>query len=138
MDSTSFHTEGRYPNDGSDEDERVIQITKGYSRDHRPDLNQVVLQLICERQAGIPLLMKPLSGNSSDKTDFREAVQAYIDQMKNDFSLKYLAADSALYTAETLRELNKILWISRVPETLTLSQEVIHAVASELMHDHSQ
>ena len=135
LDSTSFHTDGRYPDNGSEEEEGVIRITKGYSRDHRPDLNQVVLQLICERQAGIPLLMKPLSGNSSDKTGFRETVQAHIDQMKNDFNLKYLVADSALYTAQTLKELSMILWISRAPETLSLSQEIIHAVASDLMQD---
>ncbi|WP_339133108.1 MAG: IS1634 family transposase [Candidatus Electrothrix sp. GW3-4] len=135
LDSTSFHTDGRYPANGSEEEEGVIRITKGYSRDHRPDLNQIVLQLICERQAGIPLLMKPLSGNSSDKTDFRKTVQAHIDQMKNDFSLEYLVADSALYTAQTLKELSMILWISRVPETLNLSQEIIHEVASNLMQD---
>ncbi|MCP4492525.1 MAG: IS1634 family transposase [Gammaproteobacteria bacterium] len=135
LDSTSFHTDGRYQDNGSEEEEGVIRITKGYSRDHRPDLNQIVLQLICERQAGIPLLMKPLSGNSSDKTDFRKTIQAHIDQMKNDFNLKYPVADSALYTAKTLKELSRLLWISRVPETLTLSQDVIHAVASELMED---
>jgi transposase len=135
LDSTSFHTDGRYPDAESDEEEGVIRITKGYSRDHRPDLNQIVLQLICERQAGIPLLMKPLSGNSSDKTDFRKTIQAHIDQMKNDFSLKYLVADSALYTAQTLREISMILWVSRVPETLRLAQDIIHAVASDLMQD---
>jgi transposase len=135
LDSTSFHTDGRFPDNGSEEEEGVIQITKGYSRDHRPDLNQVVLQLICERQAGIPLLMKPLSGNSSDKTDFRETIQAHIDQMKNDFTLEYIVADSALYTLETLKELNQSLWISRVPETLSLSQEIIHAVAPDLMQN---
>nr|MDU9044255.1 IS1634 family transposase [Candidatus Electrothrix aestuarii] len=121
LDSTSFHTDGSYQDNGSEEEDGVVRITKGYSRDHRPDLNQIVLQLICERQAGIPLLMKPLSGNSSDKTDFRKTIQAHIDQLKNDFILKYLVADSALYTAETLRELSRILWISRVPETLALS-----------------
>jgi len=135
LDSTSFHTDGRYPDNGSEEEEGVIRITKGYSRDHRPDLNQIVLQLICERQAGIPLLMKSLSGNSSDKTDFRKTVQAHIDQMKNDFSMEYLVADSALYTAQTLKELSMILWISRVPETLSLSRDIIHAVASDLMQD---
>ena len=135
LDSTSFHTDGHYADNGSEEEEGVIRITKGYSRDHRPDLNQIVLQLICERQAGIPLLMKPLSGNSSDKTDFRKTVQAHISQLNKDFNLEYLAADSALYTAETLRELSKVLWISRVPETLTLSQEVIHAIAPDLMKE---
>jgi len=133
LDSTSFHTDGSYQDNGSEEEDGVVRIAKGYSRDHRPDLNQIVLQLICERQAGIPLLMKPLSGNSSDKTDFRKTIQAHIDQLKNDFILKYLVADSALYTAVTLRELSRILWISRVPETLALSREVIHAVAPDLM-----
>ena len=45
-------------------DEQVVHITHGYSRDHRPDLNQVMLELMVEHQAGIPVLMKPLSGNS--------------------------------------------------------------------------
>ena len=50
---------------------RLVKITKGYSRDHRHDLNQVVLQLICYGLAGIPLLMEPLNGNNSDKDSFR-------------------------------------------------------------------
>lgn len=132
LDSTSFHTDGHYSDNGSEE-EGLIRITKGYSRDHRPDLNQVVLQLICEQQAGIPLLMKPLSGNSSDKTAFRETIQAHIDQFQKDFKLEYLVADSALYTAETLKELDVLFWISRVPETLTLAQDIIHTLASDLM-----
>lgn len=41
LDSTSFHTDGHYPDNGSEEEEGVIRVTKGYSRDHRPDLNQV-------------------------------------------------------------------------------------------------
>ena len=46
MDSTGFHVDGKYNSDEEPE-AGVIHITKGYSRDHRPDLNQVVLQLIC-------------------------------------------------------------------------------------------
>jgi hypothetical protein len=42
--------------------EGVVRLTPGYSRDHRPDLNQVMLELIVEHQAGIPLLMNPSSG----------------------------------------------------------------------------
>ncbi len=44
LDSTGFHTDGQYNSDDKPS-AGVIQITKGYSRDHRPDLNQVVLQL---------------------------------------------------------------------------------------------
>ena len=112
----------------------MIHITQGYSRDHRPDLNQVVLQLICERQAGIPLLMEPLSGNNSDKESFRDTVKTHIGQLRRDFGLEYVIADSALYVAETLREMSRFQWISRVPETLALARDIIHAVAPELMN----
>ena len=48
LDSTSFHLYGEYNNIETAENyqERPILITKGYSRDHRPDLKQCVLDLI--------------------------------------------------------------------------------------------
>jgi len=137
LDSTSFHVDGDY-NSTIEEPEGVIRITQGYSRDHRPDLNQVVLQLLCERKAGIPLLMEALSGNNSDKTSFRETVNAYLKQLQADVGLEILIADSALYTRETLKTMDTYAWISRVPETLTLACDLIHAVAPELMHDPTQ
>ena len=133
LDSTGFHTDGQY-NSGGEAQDGVIHITQGYSRDQRPDLNQVVLQLICERQAGIPLLMEPLSGNNSDKESFRDTVKTHIGQLRRDFGLEYVIADSALYVAETLREMSRFQWISRVPETLALARDIIHAVAPELMN----
>ncbi|WP_368086460.1 IS1634 family transposase [Nitrosomonas sp. Nm34] len=76
-DSTSFHADGIYNSQlPIDEDSQLIHITQGYSRDHRPDLNQAVLQLVVERQAGIPLLMEPLSGNHADKTSFRQTLSS--------------------------------------------------------------
>jgi transposase len=59
-------------------DEHVIHITRAYSRDQRPDLNQVMLDLIVEHQAGIPMLMKPLSGNSRDVQDFGQLITAHM------------------------------------------------------------
>lgn len=49
-----------------DIDAKTVHLTQGYSRDHRPDLNQVVLNLITENKAGIPLYMKASSGNTQD------------------------------------------------------------------------
>jgi transposase len=48
LDSTSFYLHGEYNNIETAENcqERPILITKGYSRDHRPDLKQCVLDLI--------------------------------------------------------------------------------------------
>ena len=137
LDSTGFHVDGQY-NSSEEEEQGVIRITKGYSRDHRPDLNQVVLQLICERQAGIPLLMETLSGNNSDKESFRETVKNHIAQMRSDFHVEYVVADSALYVAETLKAMQDFFWISRVPETLKLARDMIHAVAPELMENLEQ
>jgi transposase len=77
LDRTSFHVDGRYNSDEAPE-EQVVHITRGYSRDHRPDLNQVMLELIVEPQAGMPLRMKPLSGNSSDAQDVGEAVRTQV------------------------------------------------------------
>ncbi|QEP43578.1 IS1634 family transposase [Ectothiorhodospiraceae bacterium BW-2] len=139
MDSSSFHTDGRYnsecpPQEGSD----IIHVTKGYSRDHRPDLNQVVLQLICENKSGIPVLMQPLSGNSNDKINFRDTVTKHIAQLKKDVGLEYLVADSAFYTRETLELSQDLFWISRVPETLSLALYFIESHAPSLMVDFNQ
>jgi transposase len=48
---------------------------------HWPALNQVMLELIVEHQAGIPLLMKPLSGNSHDAPEFGQVVKDHIAQL---------------------------------------------------------
>ena len=56
LDSTSFHYDGKANSD--EEAPTAIHITKGYSRDHRPELNQVVLNLICENLSGMPVSCK--------------------------------------------------------------------------------
>lgn len=126
LDLTSFHADGIYNSQlPIDEDSQLIHITQGYSRDHRSDLNQAVLQWIVERQAGIPLLMEPLSGNHADKTSFRQTLEQHMAQLEQDVGLRAIVADSALYTAESLAQMNGYTWITRVPETLTLARETI-------------
>ena len=119
LDSTSFHVDGRYNSDEEPE-AQVVHITRGYSRDHRPDLNQVMLELIVEHQAGIPLLMKPLSGNSSEAQAFGQVLRAHIDQLHTTYGATYLVADRALYSEDNLQKLAHTAgkWITRVPATL--------------------
>lgn len=74
LDRPSLHVDGRYNREEEPEAE-VMHITRGYSRDHRPDLNHVRLELIVEHQAGIPVLMPPLSGNSRDAHEFGQVVK---------------------------------------------------------------
>ena len=118
LDSTSFHVDGAYNSSQDDVPEGVVQLTQGYSRDHRPDLNQVILQLISEHQAGIPLWMEALSGNRNDKDSFRQTLNAHLGQLREGVGLSLIVADSALYTAKTLQDLGDFPWATRVPETI--------------------
>ena len=126
LDTTSFHLDGR-SNSAEAPDDQVVHITHGYSRDHRPDLNQVMLELMVEHQAGIPVLMKPLSGNSSDAHEFGQGIQDHMAHLHTTYGATYLVADSALYSAENLQKLaeTRLKWITRVPATLREAQAVL-------------
>lgn len=134
LDSSSFHVDGAYNSEAGSEDGRVIHITKGYSRDHRPDLNQVILNLVVEHESGIPLRMEALSGNASDKETFRQTIESYISNMENTPQDQVWVADSALYTSNNLEQLSgSVRWVSRVPETIKEASELISQVdASQL------
>ena len=134
IDTTSFHVDGDYNSD-RDANEGVVKITKGYSRDHRPDLNQVGLQLIVENQAGIPLVMQALDGNSSDKNTFSAAINTHIKQIQTDLGVEYVIGDCELYTAKSLEEMKDVFWISRVPETLSDAKYIIEEISPQLMVD---
>jgi transposase len=122
LDSTSFHVDGAYD---APEQAGVVSLTQGYSRDRRPDLNQVMLNLVVEQRAGLPLLMQPLNGNSNDTASFGRLIDAHIDQLNTTHHVDYWVADSALYSEANLKVLSahRSHWITRVPETLTLAQQ---------------
>jgi transposase len=126
LDSTSFHVDGR-DNSAEEPAEEVVHITPGYSRDHRPDLNQVRLELMIEHQAGMPGLMNPLSGNSSDAQAFGRLVKEHMAQWQTTDGTTSLVADSALYSEANLQQLAKpqIKWITRVPATLPDAQATL-------------
>ena len=134
LDTTSFHVDGRY-NSEETPTEQVVHITHGYSRDHRPDLNQVMLELIVEHQAGIPVLMKPLSGNSSDAQEFGQVIRDHIAHLHTTYGATYLVADSALYSADNLQKLaeTQLKWITRVPATLGEAQAVLSQADPQTM-----
>jgi transposase len=121
LDSTSFHYDGKA--NSHEEAPSAIHITKGYSRDHRPELNQVVLNLICENLSGIPVYMQAQSGNINDVEGFKKIVKSHVSSLKAAQQCRYLVADAALYVKETIVELNALaqLFITRVPQKLKLA-----------------
>jgi transposase len=116
LDSSSFHLHGAY--DREEPEREAIRVTYGYSKDHRPDLKQVVVQLITSHKSALPVWFEALSGNSNDKKTFKATVKAYCQQLKAS-EQPYLVMDSAGYSEATLKEAQEIRWLMRVPETLT-------------------
>jgi transposase len=138
LDTTSFHVDGRYNSDDDDDDfdenVGIIYVSKGYSRDHREDLNQVVLELITESRANLPMMMRPLSGNASDKTSFKDSIERHIGQLRGDEGggpSNLVVIDSAGFTRECLMACQRqgLRWVMRVPATLGEAKRHLEEVA---------
>lgn len=133
LDTTSISLTGEYD---STLDEHCVQIKHGHSKDHRPDLKQVVVELMVSQDGGIPLLLKIVDGNASDNTIFKERCKALVENMKagtwNDYCL---IADSKLYHQKNADYLKQLNFITRAPNTIKAVQEAIHqACESEDWH----
>ena len=126
--------DGRY-NSAAAPDEQIMHSTPGYSRDHRPDLNHVMLALLVEQPAGIPLLMKPRSGNTHDQVACGRIITEHVQPLHTAHQATYLVADSALDTAEHLGHLSQrgVKWMTRVPATLAEVHAVLARMTPETM-----
>src|SRR6266446_76596 len=94
VDTTSFSVSGAYSSAGERVEEpgktaeameaqtALIAITYGYSRDHREDLKQWMLALDTTHEGDVPLFLRPLDGNSSDKEHLSAAVKAVMTQLR--------------------------------------------------------
>ncbi len=130
LDSSSFHLHGEY--DTGEPDTQAISITHGYSRDHRPDLKQVVAQIITSHKSALPVWLEVLSGNSNDKESFPKSVAAY-GQHLDEAEKPCFVMDSAAYSTANLKEMKDILWLTRVPETLAEAQRLVQETGQDTM-----
>lgn len=122
LDTTSFSLSGAYV---PDSDEQAITITHGYSKDHRPDLKQAVLELMVSQDGGVPFVSKSWDGNASDTKIFQERAEALIATFKNSPTPRYVVADAKLYHEENATHLKHLGFITRIPGTLKLVSQVI-------------
>jgi transposase len=122
LDTTSFALSG---DDVPDGDEQAIRITHGYSKDHRPDLKQAVLELMVSQDGGVPLVSQTWEGNASDSQVFQERAQALLSTFKQSPTPRYLIADSKLYSEAHAKSLAQLGFITRIPGTLKLVSQVI-------------
>jgi len=68
LDTTSFSLTGDYV---PTSDEHTMTITQGYAKDHRPDVQQAVLERMVSQDGGVPVLSTSWDGHAADSTVFQ-------------------------------------------------------------------
>ncbi len=125
FDTTSVNVWGDYPL--CNEEEGQLQVTNGYSKDHRPDLKQFLVKMLCIHH-NIPIVGGCESGNTSDKT-INNAVLTNLSKYMAKHGLGKGAfvyvADSAMVTSNNLKALGDNLFITRLPFSYKEAERVV-------------
>lgn len=137
LDSTSLAVDGEYkPDDTGDgetleasEEPTAIQICRGYSRDHRPELKQFLVNLICSRDGGVPLWFKAGSGNETDSQTFAGIAKDFAEQWQVE---GVFVMDAAFYSEPNRKEVGSLQGLTRVPQTLSAAQALVKRDEAEL------
>jgi transposase len=93
LDTTTLSVHGAY-----EKETEGPKLTYGFSKDHRPDLKQMVLNLATTGKAGFTMWMEAHSGNASDKKILHESakrIKNLCEQLKEAPSFLYVS-DSAM------------------------------------------
>lgn len=129
FDTTSKSVYGAY--EGYIEDE--LKIIEGYSKDHRQDLKQLIIGILCVDRA-IPIIGKVENGNESDKKINNKILTEISKRLAEEGVEKgaYIyVADSAMVTEENLKELGENYFITRLPATYKECERAISEAVKE-------
>jgi transposase len=99
-----------------------ISITYGYSRAHKPDLKQFMLDITCSGDGDVPLFLRAADGNSADSSVFAQILCEFKKQLEVE---GLMVADSALYRDNNLKLLGNLKWLSRTPLTIKQAKQLI-------------
>lgn len=128
LDTSSLKLTGEYEVDENDSDnDKSPPIPKlGHSKDHRPDLKQLVLSLSVTGKENIPVWFECLDGNSQDKANFHNTldnIKEFRSSLQSAPEL-LIVADSALYTKDKLQDAYYD-WITRIPENIKAAKSLV-------------
>jgi hypothetical protein len=108
----------------------------GYSKSHRHDLKQMVINLATTGKAAFPIWMESHSGNASDQKVLPEAavrIKAFCDQLKEAPSFLYVG-DAAMYH-NILAHSQTLKWLSRVSENILIGFYFLKNTGSDFSID---
>lgn len=102
------------------------KVVRGYSKDRRPDLKQVVFGSLVSADGGVPLWGKALDGNTADSTAAAEFF-GHIRKLVKDPREVCCVADSKGWTAETLALVSEtgMRLLSRLPRNTCLHRSIV-------------
>jgi transposase len=123
-DATSLKVYGAYE---PDEEAEGPLVTFGYSRDHRPDLKQLLFGLTVTAE-GVPVWGHVTDGNRSDTIEHRFHI-TQLRQHLPDLGEPLLVADSKFFAGETLAlaGAHQFRFVTLVPQTVSLRQELVES-----------
>ena len=135
FDTTSRNVFGDYETYGTD----PFEITYGHSKDHRPDLKQFLISMLCVDR-NVPVFGKIEDGNASDKSvnnDVLSEISKHMAAHGLGTGAFIYIADSALITKKNLKVMGQdILFISRLPATYKECDRAIkEAVEKDVWED---
>ena len=131
FDTTSVSVWGDYA--FCEEEENGINLTYGYSKDHRPDLKQFLIKMLCVHR-NIPILGGCADGNASDKT-LNNAMLTQLSKYMARHGIREGAfvyiSDSAMVTPANLQAIGDNLFITRLPFTFSETERVVAEAVEE-------
>lgn len=128
LDSSSISVTGNYA--APLDDMATVSITYGYSKDHRPDLKQFLVHLMCSNDGDVPLFLRIGDGNESDRAVFAHLMAEFRQQWHLD---SIYVADAALYSQANLATLGSLQWVSRVPLTLQTARRWVDELEADAL-----
>jgi uncharacterized protein DUF4277 len=132
LETTSFSRRG---DDIPERDEQAMTITHGYSRDHRPDLQPVVLARMVSEDGGIPCVRRSGDGTPSDLEMFQTRAQAWLAAFQHAPHPRYLMADSKLYHEDHAPHRRHLGCITRIPHPMgSVAAVITQALAWDGWH----
>ncbi|MFW6152544.1 MAG: IS1634 family transposase [Verrucomicrobiota bacterium] len=131
FDTTSVNVWGDYDRCSPDAD--MINLTYGHSKDHRPDLKQFLIKMLCVGR-NIPILGNCEDGNKSDKSinnTVLNRISSYMARHGLSAGAFTYIADAAMVTEKNLNAIGDNLFITRLPFSYNEADRVVSEAVAE-------
>ncbi len=133
FDTTTAKVYGEYPTSREPEDpeepDAIPHVTRGHSKDHRPDLKQIVISLTATVDGAVPIAGRAASGNRSDSLEADYVLRDLAQKLPN-LSEVILVADSKFFGGRHLEAVDHLdlAYVTLIPRNVGLWKQAFSAL----------